>query len=133
MICLLGDLGAGKTTLAQGIGVGWGAQEAVNSPTFVLVNEYSRADGMRLYHVDAYRLQDVSEAESIALDDLLSDSNSAMLIEWAERVEPILPVERLWISLSWIDDQTRQVKMEASGERYVAVMGRRVEPSRGQV
>src|SRR5574341_1363012 len=73
VICLSGELGAGKTTLAVGIGRGWGAREVAHSPTFVFVNEYSRDDGVRLYHVDAYRLRDAVDAESIAISDLLSD------------------------------------------------------------
>ena len=118
VICLAGELGAGKTTLAAGIGHGWGALEVVNSPTFVFVNEYSNAGGGRLYHVDAYRLRDAADAESIALPDMLNDTNGAMLVEWPERVLALLPPERLWIELRWIDDATRQLRIEATGERY---------------
>jgi tRNA threonylcarbamoyladenosine biosynthesis protein TsaE len=118
VICLSGELGAGKTTLAAGIGHGWGALEVVNSPTFVFVNEYSNARGGRLYHVDAYRLRDAADAESIALPDMLNDTNGAILVEWPERVLAHLPPERLWIELHWIDDQTRQLQIEAAGERH---------------
>lgn len=118
VICLKGELGAGKTTLAAGIGHGWGALEVVNSPTFVFVNEYSNAGGGRLYHVDAYRLRDAADAESIALPDMLNDTNGAMLVEWPERVLALLPPERLWIELRWIDDETRRLQVEATGERY---------------
>lgn len=114
----MGELGAGKTTLAAGIGHGWGALEVVNSPTFVFVNEYSNSGGGRLYHVDAYRLSGAADAESIALPDMLNDTDSAILIEWPERVPAYLPPERLWIELRWIDDQTRQLRIEATGERY---------------
>jgi tRNA threonylcarbamoyladenosine biosynthesis protein TsaE len=115
---LSGDLGAGKTTLAQGIGRGWGVVGAVVSPTFVLVNEYQRADGRRLYHLDAYRLRDAADADSIALDDLLNDPQGVVLIEWAERVRAALPAEGLWLALSWAGDQARQIRVEAEGERY---------------
>jgi tRNA threonylcarbamoyladenosine biosynthesis protein TsaE len=118
LICLRGELGAGKTTLAAGIGNGWGAREIVNSPTFVFVNEYSDSRGRRLYHIDAYRLRDAADSQSIALDDLLDDPRGAVMIEWAERVKKVLPDEYLQIDLIALDDHTRQVKLEAHGERY---------------
>ena len=61
LICLAGDLGSGKTTLAQGIARGWGSLDPVTSPTFVLINEYRRADDTRLYHFDAFRLSGAGE------------------------------------------------------------------------
>ena len=118
LICLRGELGAGKTTLAAGIGNGWGAREIVNSPTFVLVNEYTDSRGCRLYHIDAYRLRDAADSQSIALDDLLDDRHGAVMIEWAERVQEALPDECLQIDLVAVDDHTRQVKLEARGERH---------------
>ena len=118
LICLSGELGAGKTTLATGIGHGWGAVEVVTSPTFVFVNEYTRPDGNCLYHVDAYRLKDAADAESIALTDLLSDTNGAVLIEWPERVKAYLPETRLWIELMWESDQVRRIRAYGTGARY---------------
>jgi len=73
VICLAGDLGSGKTTLAQGIARGWGALDPVTSPTFVIVNEYRRADGAALYHVDAFRLSGSQEAEVMGLREQLED------------------------------------------------------------
>ncbi|MBI5080179.1 MAG: tRNA (adenosine(37)-N6)-threonylcarbamoyltransferase complex ATPase subunit type 1 TsaE [Chloroflexi bacterium] len=122
LICLCGELGVGKTTLASGIGNGWGAREIVNSPTFVFVNEYSDSRGRRLYHIDAYRLRDAADSQSIALDDLLNDPHGAVMIEWAERVQDVLPNEYLQIDLVAVDDQTRQVKLEARGEQYKKVV-----------
>lgn len=125
MICLSGELGAGKTTLASGIGEGWGAREVVNSPTFVFVNEYSNAGGGKLYHVDAYRLRDAADAESIALPELLSEvseGKGAMLIEWPERVADQLPPERLWIDLVWVEESARRIKVTANGARYEALL-----------
>ncbi|MBI5713072.1 MAG: tRNA (adenosine(37)-N6)-threonylcarbamoyltransferase complex ATPase subunit type 1 TsaE [Chloroflexi bacterium] len=122
LICLCGELGAGKTTLASGIGNGWGAREIVNSPTFVFVNEYSDSRGRRLYHIDAYRLRDAADSQSIALDDLLNDPHGAVMIEWAERVQEVLPNEYLQIDLVAVDDQTRQVKLEARGEQYKKIV-----------
>ena len=122
MICLAGELGAGKTTLVGGIARGWGAVETVNSPTFVFVNEYSRPSGGRLYHVDAYRLRNAAEAESIALSDLLSERDAAVLIEWPERVLDALPDERLWIGLTWQDEQRRRLEVTAQGSRALDLL-----------
>ncbi len=68
MICLQGDLGAGKTTFVQGLARGWGSLNSVSSPTFILVNMYRRADRSRLFHLDAYRLDSTPEAEELDLE-----------------------------------------------------------------
>src|SRR5512132_3904306 len=83
VICLQGDLGAGKTTFVQGIARGWGSRDSVSSPTFVLVNMYRRGDETRLFHMDAYRLASPSEAEELDLDSMLAQG--PRLIEWPER------------------------------------------------
>ena len=118
VICLSGPLGAGKTTLAAGIAQGWGTAEMVNSPTFVLVNQYSRPAGGRLYHVDAYRLRDAADAESIAWYDLLSDTAAALLVEWPERLGAALPEACLWIELEWVEETARRVSVSARGAGY---------------
>ncbi len=117
LLCLSGELGAGKTTLVTGVGRGWGALEPVTSPTFVLVNEYRRADGLCLRHMDCYRLNSGGEALAVGLEDLL-DSPGAMLIEWPERILEVLPRERLNLKLSWVSDSKRSFRLEAEGARY---------------
>ena len=117
LICLAGDLGSGKTTLTQGIARGWGSLDQVTSPTFVLINEYRRADATRLYHFDAYRLAGIEEAEILGLPDLL-EQEGPLIIEWPERIAKALPEERLWISLRWVDDSRRGLFFEAIGIRY---------------
>jgi tRNA threonylcarbamoyladenosine biosynthesis protein TsaE len=117
LVCLEGDLGAGKTTLAQGIARGWGALDPVTSPTFVLVNEYRRADGELLYHVDAFRLEDAREAEAIGLREMI-DAGGPVLIEWPEKIEAALPPERLWIRLEWADEMRRDLHFGATGPQY---------------
>jgi len=84
LLCFQGDLGAGKTTFIQGLAQGWGALDAVSSPTFVLVNLYRRADGAQLFHLDTYRIDSIAEAEELDFDAMLSAG--ALLIEWADRV-----------------------------------------------
>ena len=117
LLCLSGELGAGKTTFVTGIGRGWGALESVTSPTFVLVNEYRRADGLCLRHMDSYRLTSARDALALGLEDLL-DAAGAMLIEWPERILEVLPRERLNLKLTWVTDTKRSFRLEAAGARY---------------
>jgi tRNA threonylcarbamoyladenosine biosynthesis protein TsaE len=121
VLCLAGELGAGKTCFATGVGRGWGALEPVTSPTFVLVNEYHRANGRVLHHVDAYRLRDAAEAASFGFADLLATAD-ALMIEWPERLQPALPAERLWLDLGYVDESKRNLRFTATGERYQALL-----------
>jgi tRNA threonylcarbamoyladenosine biosynthesis protein TsaE len=117
VICMAGDLGTGKTTMAQGIARGWGSLDSVTSPTFVLVNEYRRADSARLYHFDAFRLSGTADAYQIGLNELLEDGGP-ILIEWPEKVAEAIPEERLWISLRWVEESRRGLHFSAVGLRY---------------
>ncbi len=116
LICLQGDLGAGKTTLVQGLAQGWGSLDAVSSPTFVLINEYRRPDAEQLFHMDAYRLESAPEAAELDLDTMLAQG--ALIVEWADRVISILPNERLWINLEYRAEEQRQMNFRANGKRY---------------
>ncbi len=116
LLCLSGDLGAGKTTLVQGLAQGWGTLDTVSSPTFVLVNTYRRPDRSNLYHLDAYRLANAAEGEDLDLDLMLT--TGALVIEWAERIQSVLPRQRLWIKLRWIADEQRGMIFIPEGARY---------------
>lgn len=120
LLCLSGDLGAGKTTLVQGIAQGFGSLDPVSSPTFVLVNVYRREDGNELHHLDVYRLGGVEEAVDLDLDTL--NETGALVIEWAERIKPVLPREALWIHMRYISDEQRNLLFEAHGDRYEHIM-----------
>jgi tRNA threonylcarbamoyladenosine biosynthesis protein TsaE len=120
LICLIGDLGAGKTTLVQGISAGWGSLDAVSSPTFVLVNVYRGSEAQRLYHLDAYRLSGPAEAEDLDLDALLE--TGPLVIEWADRIQAVLPEERLWVSMRYIDEEQRDLLITATGQRYQSLL-----------
>jgi len=122
VICLAGDLGAGKTVFARGVGIGWGALESVTSPTFTLIHEHHRAqDSQVLYHVDCYRLQGTDDAWGIGLEDVLHGDGS-VLIEWPEHVQAVLPAERLWVQFNILDDTQRQMTVRAVGQRYEALL-----------
>ena len=100
VLCLSGELGAGKTTLTRGMARAWGARENATSPTFPLVNEYTRtSDTQRFYHMDGYRLSGAVEAQTTAFEDIL-DAPGVVVIEWPERIVGILPDDRLWMAVS---------------------------------
>lgn len=123
VLCLSGNLGAGKTALTRGIGAGWGAQEPVTSPTFTLIHEHRRAaDHIVLYHIDCYRLQSADDAWGIGLEDLLH-SDDISVIEWPENIAGVLPADRMWIALAFLGDNSRHLTLHASGSRYVTLLG----------
>jgi tRNA threonylcarbamoyladenosine biosynthesis protein TsaE len=118
IICLSGEMGAGKTMFAVGIGQGWGAKTPLTSPTFSLVHTHTReADNQRLYHLDCYRLQAPDDADTIGLDRILR-SKGPLILEWPERIEPVLPKQRLWIELRVLETTRRNVIFDGSGKRY---------------
>jgi tRNA threonylcarbamoyladenosine biosynthesis protein TsaE len=121
VLALNGELGAGKTTFVSGLSRGWGSVDQVTSPTFVLVNEYCRPDGQRLWHVDGYRLGSAAEARALGLDDLLA-GEGVVVVEWAERLAEALPAERLSLTLRWDDHHRRGLRLDATGERYEALL-----------
>jgi tRNA threonylcarbamoyladenosine biosynthesis protein TsaE len=116
LVCLSGDLGAGKTTLVQGMAQGWGSLDPVSSPTFVLVNVYRRPDGKSLRHLDAYRLQNAAEAEDLDLTLMLE--TGALVVEWAERISAALPADNITVKMRWMADEQRGMIFNPHGERY---------------
>ncbi|MEN6570519.1 MAG: tRNA (adenosine(37)-N6)-threonylcarbamoyltransferase complex ATPase subunit type 1 TsaE [Anaerolineaceae bacterium] len=120
VVALTGDLGSGKTTFIQGVAQGWGSTDAVSSPTFVLVNQYRRPDGSKLHHMDAYRIQSAMEAEDLDIEAMLE--SGTLLVEWAERISGVLPVERLSLELTWVADERRNMIFVPHGKRYDTLM-----------
>lgn len=120
VIALIGDLGAGKTTLMQGIASGWGSLDQVTSPTFVLVNVYRRPNQERLFHLDAYRLNSSAEAQDLDIDSMIEEG--ALVIEWAEKIKDILPQARLWLEIKWMDENQRDFLITAHGARYINLL-----------
>jgi tRNA threonylcarbamoyladenosine biosynthesis protein TsaE len=116
MICLQGNLGAGKTTFVQGLAQGWGSLDPVSSPTFILVNIYRRADATQFFHLDAYRIDSVPEAEELDLDSMLSQG--PLVIEWPERIGALVSEERLWVNFEYMSDEHRRMLFKAGGARY---------------
>jgi tRNA threonylcarbamoyladenosine biosynthesis protein TsaE len=120
VLALSGDLGAGKTTLVQGIARGWGSLDPVTSPTFILVNAYRRPDGQLLHHLDAYRMGSALEAEDLDIDLMIEQG--PLVLEWPERIESALPENRLSFALRWMSDDQRGMVVSAHGARYQALL-----------
>ncbi|PKO14191.1 MAG: tRNA (adenosine(37)-N6)-threonylcarbamoyltransferase complex ATPase subunit type 1 TsaE [Chloroflexi bacterium HGW-Chloroflexi-10] len=121
VVCLSGDLGAGKTTFVQGLARGWGSLDVVTSPTFVIVNQYRKPEGCILHHMDAYRLAGAEDAFNLDID--LMFSSGALVIEWPEQIQKALPENYLWMELSWIDELQRRIVFMPKGERYIDLVG----------
>ncbi len=122
VICLAGQLGAGKTVFSRGIGAGWGATIPLSSPSYNLVHEHERErDSVRLYHLDLYRIEGAREADSLGIDDIL-DSEGIVIIEWCQRLESRLPSEHLWLDLLLSEREGRLLTFEASGQRHANLL-----------
>jgi tRNA threonylcarbamoyladenosine biosynthesis protein TsaE len=109
-VLLIGNLGAGKTTMAKGIVRGLGAAEAdeVSSPTFTLIHEYG-SEG-RVYHIDLYRLDELREVATLGLDEIF-DREAVVLIEWGERFPQLMPAERTEIRIRATGDDEREIEV----------------------
>ncbi len=108
VIALMGELGAGKTCLTQGIarGIGIAPGEIVCSPSYILINEYNGT--VPIYHIDLYRLEGQTEIAELGLIEYI-ESNGICIIEWAERVETALPTDCVKINITWEDENSRQI------------------------
>ncbi|WP_019123959.1 tRNA (adenosine(37)-N6)-threonylcarbamoyltransferase complex ATPase subunit type 1 TsaE [Brevibacillus massiliensis] len=113
VLALEGDLGAGKTTFTQGLARGLGVAEGVNSPTFTIIKEY--AGRLPLYHMDVYRVE--NDADQLGLDEYFY-GDGVSVVEWASLIEPVLPEERLTVTLSVGEGQARRCRLEPRGRRY---------------
>jgi len=116
VICLEGNLGAGKTTFVQGISQGWGSLDPATSPTYVIVNEYHHPELGILFHMDAYRLAECSDAEMLDIDSMLN--RGVLVVEWAERIKAVLPEENLWVKMKWTNAEQRYMHFIGSGTRH---------------
>lgn len=117
VVALVGELGAGKTTLVRGIvqGLGVTDRRAVKSPTFSLVHTYEGR--MPVYHFDAYRLEDTQEMLDIGSDEMISGDGVA-IVEWADKVSGCLPKEYLQITLTAVSAHERKIELWCYGCRY---------------
>jgi tRNA threonylcarbamoyladenosine biosynthesis protein TsaE len=118
VVLLQGELGAGKTTLVQGLARGAGSDELVQSPSFILVNEYRGR--VKVYHADLYRITHPDEA--LALDLLGSTLDGVLVVEWPERGDGALPPEHVLVRIAVIGPDERELRFEARGARPAEVV-----------
>ena len=113
VVSLYGDLGSGKTQIVKGICLGLGVTQTVNSPTFIIVNEYSSGRFPRIFHFDLYRMKTLDEILNMGFLDYI-DSSSIVLIEWPERVEDLLPEGTIKIHIAHTveEENSRWIKLE---------------------
>ncbi len=115
VILLVGKLGAGKTCLTQGIARGLDIDDYTASPSFVLVRElYGR---LPLYHIDLYRLENLTEIGELGLDEYFY-GKGVSVVEWADRALELLPPDNLLIEMEYLADNERRLRLKASGKRY---------------
>lgn len=115
ILCVYGDLGAGKTVLAQGVARGLGVIEKVTSPTFILIQEYQGR--LPFFHFDAYRLEGAEDFALLGYEEYFFD-RGVVFVEWADRVWTVLPDERLDIYLERDGENGRKFRFEPLGVRY---------------
>lgn len=120
IVCLNGELGAGKTTLTKSIGLGLGVTDYITSPTFTLINEYKGR--VWVYHFDVYRLENVDELYDLGFDEYFY-SNGVSIIEWADKIEKLLPRERIVLDIEKGKDMDKRViNITGYGNRYIEIL-----------
>lgn len=120
IVCLTGDLGAGKTTLTKSIALGLDVKEDVTSPTFTIINEY---DGrLPVYHFDVYRIMDIDEMYDIGYEEYFY-GNGACIVEWASQIKELIPKDHLWIEIKLGSDiNNREFYIEGTTEHYKSII-----------
>ena len=120
IVLLIGQLGAGKTTLAKGIvkGLGAAAPEDVSSPTFTLIHEYSAS----VYHIDLYRLDTAAQMATLGLEEIF-DRRAVVLIEWGERFPELMPEHRMEIRLRTTEENSREIEVRSTMELTLPPLG----------
>ena len=117
LLTLSGALGAGKTTFTKGIGEGLGITKVINSPTFTILKQYQGR--LNLSHFDAYRLE--GQDDDLGFEEIF-DSDDVCVVEWANFIEDILPVDRLTIEIKKIDENIREFVFKTNSEKYAQVV-----------
>jgi len=129
IICLMGELGSGKTTFAQGVLHGLGAKKPHTSPTFVVMKEYKNFSKVRpfpspngavgipqgqtlknVYHIDAYRVGP-KDILNLGWEEIIANRNNIIIVEWAERINRIIPKDAMWIFFKHVDNNQRKMSL----------------------
>lgn len=108
LVCLYGNLGSGKTTFTQGLAEGLGIEKKIISPTFTIIRVYALSD-KNFYHIDLYRIENKKDIESLGIEEILNDTGSIVVIEWAEKMKEALPKKRINIKFSNTEENVRKI------------------------
>ncbi len=111
VLCLYGELGSGKTTFVQGLAKGLGIKNRIISPTFIIARHYELKDFV-FYHIDLYRTETKHDFLSIGLDEILEDNSNIIAIEWAEKLQEMLPKKRIDIKFKLINYNEREITID---------------------
>jgi tRNA threonylcarbamoyladenosine biosynthesis protein TsaE len=106
VLALFGELGSGKTTFLQGLAKGLGIKERILSPTFIMMRQYDN-----FYHVDLYRIEDERDIEGLGLEEIWSDPQNIVAIEWAEKIKDVLPKKRIEIYFKYLKNDEREIEV----------------------
>ncbi len=110
---LVGELGSGKTTFAQGFAQGLGIKDKILSPTFILIRQHPIPKSSKtLYHLDLYRMDNTEQIKQLGIEEIISDPDNIVLIEWAEKAKKFLPQNITWIFLKSIGQYIRELKIK---------------------
>ena len=128
VICLCGELGAGKTTFTQGLLEGLGAEKPYTSPTFVVMKAYDvknpptprlrRASKKinTVYHFDAYRVE-AEDILNLGWEEIIADDENICIIEWADKLKKIVPERAIWIEFEWLDEKRRKISLARKSQK----------------
>ena len=131
VICLFGELGAGKTTFTQGLLEGLGAEKPYTSPTFVVMKEYEirrKKKEVRskkreidiIYHFDAYRVE-AEDMMNLGWEEIIADSSNICIIEWADKLKQIIPARAIWIGFTWLDAKRRKLTIGEKDQKLAKI------------
>lgn len=112
ILCLFGNLGSGKTTFTQGFAKGLGVTTRLLSPTFIIVRRYTIPSSENLlYHIDLYRLKNTGQMKELGLDEIFTDPQSVVVIEWAEKLGDLMPAGRVDIRFNVLDNGSHKIEV----------------------
>ena len=126
IVGLTGDLGGGKTTFLQGFAKGFGIEQKITSPTFVIMKKYeikknnkrllrkNKKKNLFFYHIDCYRIQRQQDVLCLGLKEIMSDCKNIVAIEWADRIKEIIPEDAAWINFEFINEKKRKIMIQLS-------------------
>ena len=114
VLALYGDLGSGKTTFMQGLAKGLGIERNIISPTFIIMRTYHLKGEVlkNLYHLDLYRIENESQAVELGLEELMEDSENIVAIEWPEKIENLMPSNKITIYFTYLNDDKREIRID---------------------